>query len=41
MQRQRITIKFGQIYLSQPQFTEADGVSEQMYPNQARLRNLT
>ena len=23
------------------QFTEADGVSEQMFPNMARMRNLT
>lgn len=34
-------IKFGQIYLSKPTMTESDGVTNYMYPNEARLRNLT
>ncbi|KAJ3090337.1 DNA-dependent RNA polymerase II [Quaeritorhiza haematococci] len=34
-------IKFGQIYLSKPQMTEADGSTNSMFPNEARLRNLT
>eukprot|EP01080_Neovahlkampfia_damariscottae_P001104 gene1104-10618_t len=34
-------IKFEQIYLSKPQFTEGDGTSSQIVPNEARLRNLT
>jgi DNA-directed RNA polymerase beta subunit len=39
--RERYRFKFGQIYLSTPQITEADGKTEPMYPNDARLRNLT
>eukprot|EP01105_Mastigella_eilhardi_P008945 TRINITY_DN2141_c2_g1_i2.p1 TRINITY_DN2141_c2_g1~~TRINITY_DN2141_c2_g1_i2.p1 ORF type:complete len:1262 (-),score=328.38 TRINITY_DN2141_c2_g1_i2:112-3750(-) len=35
-------IKFGQVYLSKPMITEADGsFGMQLYPNDARLRNLT
>lgn len=37
----RYEIKFGQIYLARPQMTEADGSSEAMFPQEARLRNLT
>jgi DNA-directed RNA polymerase II subunit RPB2 len=40
-ERKKIRIKFGQIYLSSPMLQEADGVHEQMFPNMARLRNLT
>lgn len=40
MQR-RYNIEFGQIYLSKPTMTEADGVVQPMLPNEARLRNLT
>ena len=39
--RKKIRIKFGQVYLSQPMVDEADGSTEQMFPNMARLRNLT
>ena len=35
------TIKFGQIYLSRPILQEADGTKDNMFPQQARLRNLT
>ena len=37
----RYEIKFGQIYLSRPTITEADGVVVPMFPQEARLRNLT
>ncbi|MCL7047334.1 hypothetical protein MKW94_006641 [Papaver nudicaule] len=34
-------IKFGQIYLSKPVMTEADGETSTLFPRDARLRNLT
>ncbi|AGO11076.1 AaceriAFR404Cp [[Ashbya] aceris (nom. inval.)] len=34
-------ISFGKIYLAKPSMTESDGVSHAMYPQEARLRNLT
>ena len=34
-------LKFGQVYLSPPTVTEADGESVPLYPHEARLRNLT
>lgn len=34
-------MKFGQIYLSKPTATEGDGSVQSMFPNEARLRNLT
>lgn len=37
----RYVINFGQIYLSRPTMTEADGSTSAMLPNEARLRNLT
>eukprot|EP01121_Diplochlamys_sp_Union-15-3_P019096 TRINITY_DN7104_c0_g1_i1.p1 TRINITY_DN7104_c0_g1~~TRINITY_DN7104_c0_g1_i1.p1 ORF type:complete len:732 (+),score=140.11 TRINITY_DN7104_c0_g1_i1:22-2217(+) len=37
----RITIKFGQIYLSKPSFTEKNGETKAMWPNDARIRNLS
>jgi DNA-directed RNA polymerase II subunit RPB2 len=37
----RYIISFGQIYLSRPTMTEADGSTQAMLPNEARLRNLT
>jgi len=40
-QRRRYKFKFGQIYLSTPQMTEADGTTDTMRPNVARIRNLT
>ncbi|BGP39455.1 DNA-dependent RNA polymerase II [Rhodotorula kratochvilovae] len=37
----RYELNFGQIYLSPPTQTEADGTVAPMFPNEARLRNLT
>jgi DNA-directed RNA polymerase II subunit RPB2 len=37
----RYNIKFGQIYLSRPNNTEADGSVHPTFPQEARLRNLT
>nr|QIS77013.1 DNA-directed RNA polymerase II subunit [Pterulicium secundirameum] len=37
----RYEIKFGQIYLSRPTITEADGTVVPIFPQEARLRNLT
>lgn len=37
----RYEIKFGQIYLSRPTITEADGSVVPVFPQEARLRNLT
>ncbi|XAR66461.1 DNA-directed RNA polymerase [Bertholletia excelsa] len=34
-------ISFGQIYLSKPMVTESDGETATLFPNAARLRNLT
>lgn len=40
-QTKRYELNFGQIYLSKPTMTEADGTVAPMFPNEARLRNLT
>ncbi|PVU95237.1 hypothetical protein BB561_001939 [Smittium simulii] len=37
----RYHIQFEQVYLSPTAVTEADGSSQQLYPQEARLRNLT
>jgi DNA-directed RNA polymerase II subunit RPB2 len=37
----RFIIKFGQIYVSKPTVIEADGSTTIMFPQEARLRNLT
>jgi DNA-directed RNA polymerase II subunit RPB2 len=37
----RFEVEFGQVYLSKPTMTEADGTTQPMFPNEARLRNLT
>ncbi|RUP47400.1 hypothetical protein BC936DRAFT_145777, partial [Jimgerdemannia flammicorona] len=37
----RYIIDFGQIYLSKPTMTENDGSTQPMFPQEARLRNLT
>lgn len=37
----RYEITFGKIYLSRPTMTEADGTTHPMFPQEARLRNLT
>lgn len=39
--QRRFEIEFGQIYLSRPTMTESDGTVAPMFPNEARLRNLT
>lgn len=40
-EHKRYTVKFGQIYLSKPNTSEGDGTVTQIFPNDARLRNLT
>ena len=40
-ERTFLKIKFGQTYLSSPSVHESDGLSHVVYPNEARLRNLT
>lgn len=37
----RYEIQFGKTYLTTPTMTEADGAAHTMYPQEARLRNLT
>ncbi|KAK9868338.1 hypothetical protein WJX84_009418 [Apatococcus fuscideae] len=37
----RVVVRFGQIYLSRPTMTEADGETVVLFPKEARLRNLT
>lgn len=40
--RRKISLKFGQIYVSKPPtYTEADGTTITLTPNEARLRDLT
>ncbi len=39
--QRRYEIKFGQILLSRPTITEADGSVVAIFPQEARLRNLT
>ncbi|OIR57198.1 MAG: DNA-directed RNA polymerase II subunit RPB2 [Amphiamblys sp. WSBS2006] len=34
-------LSFGQVYISKPTFTEGDGTTQVLFPNEARLRNLT
>lgn len=41
MEDMEITVKFGQVYLSKPTMTEADGETAILFPKDARLRNLT
>jgi DNA-directed RNA polymerase II subunit RPB2 len=40
-QQRQYKIKFGQIYLSRPTVTETDGSVVPVFPQEARLRNLT
>jgi DNA-directed RNA polymerase II subunit RPB2 len=37
----KIIVNFGQLRMGRPNFTESNGDSPALYPNQARLRNLT
>jgi DNA-directed RNA polymerase beta subunit len=39
--QRRYEISFGQIYLSKTTMTESDGTVAAMFPQEARLRNLT
>ena len=41
MEEKDYQITFGQIYLSRPTITEADGETNVLFPMAARLRNLT
>lgn len=36
-----VSVKFGQVYLSKPTMTEADGETAVLFPREARLRSLT
>lgn len=40
-EKRQIVINFGQLLMGRPTFEEANGDSALLYPNQARLRNLT
>ncbi|KAF1353797.1 DNA-directed RNA polymerase [Delphinella strobiligena] len=39
--KRRYEIEFGNLTISAPSITEADGITRPLYPNEARLRNLT
>ena len=39
--KRRYEITFGRVYLARPTHTEGDGTTVQLYPHEARLRNLT
>src|SRR5262245_18903502 len=39
--QRRHVVSFGTIYISWPMVTEIDGSKEDLYPNEARLRNMT
>lgn len=39
--KRRYLISFGRVYLARPTHTEGDGTTIQLYPHEARLRNLT
>lgn len=39
--KRRYQISFGRVYLARPTHTEGDGTTIQLYPHEARLRNLT
>ncbi|KAK3201812.1 hypothetical protein GRF29_164g748100 [Pseudopithomyces chartarum] len=39
--KRRYQITFGRVYLARPTHTEGDGTTIQLYPHEARLRNLT
>ena len=40
-QVKKFSFRFGQVLLSQPQIKEIDGLDETIFPNVARMRNLT
>ncbi|KAF2713617.1 DNA-dependent RNA polymeras-like protein II second largest subunit [Pleomassaria siparia CBS 279.74] len=39
--KRRFEITFGRVYLARPTHTEGDGTTQQLFPHEARLRNLT
>ncbi|KAF2268347.1 DNA-dependent RNA polymeras-like protein II second largest subunit [Lojkania enalia] len=39
--KRRYEITFGRVYLARPTHTEGDATTQQLYPHEARLRNLT
>jgi DNA-directed RNA polymerase II subunit RPB2 len=39
--KRRYQITFGRVFLARPTHTEGDGTTSQLYPHEARLRNLT
>ncbi|KAJ4292628.1 DNA-dependent RNA polymerase II [Kalmusia sp. IMI 367209] len=39
--KRRYIIKFGRVFLARPTHVEGDGTTIQLYPHEARLRNLT
>ncbi|KAF2471057.1 RNA polymerase II second largest subunit [Lindgomyces ingoldianus] len=39
--KRRYEITFGRVYLARPTHTEGDGTTQQLFPHEARLRNLT
>ncbi|KAF9728970.1 DNA-dependent RNA polymerase II [Paraphaeosphaeria minitans] len=39
--KRRYQISFGRVFLARPTHTEGDGTTIQLYPHEARLRNLT
>lgn len=39
--KRRYQIEFGRVFLARPSHTEGDGVTQSLYPHEARLRNLT
>ena len=39
--KRRYEIKFGKVSMAQPMYTETDGTTSQLWPQVARLRNLT
>lgn len=41
LNKKTFRVQFGQIYLSKPMVTEADGMTSTLFPKEARLRNLT
>ncbi len=41
LEEKEYKVEFGQIYLSKPTMTEADGETVVLFPKEARLRNLT
>lgn len=41
LHRNKFTVVFNQVYVSKPTATERDGTTSNMFPHEARLRNMT